>query len=98
MTPRDDDASDAFARAGGIATLVQPSAVGLTDLWNRVVRWGTINAAAAAAAAAARVHCWKKVVQMLTLPTGSRCYIRCLPTCFNRVWVAVALFIAVALF
>jgi hypothetical protein len=36
VTPRDDDASDAFARAAGLATLVQPEAVGLTDLWNLV--------------------------------------------------------------
>jgi hypothetical protein len=36
VTPRGDDASDAFARTAGIATFVQPEAVGLTNLWNLV--------------------------------------------------------------
>jgi len=38
VTPRGDDASAAYAEAAGIATLVQPTAAGLTDLWNKVVQ------------------------------------------------------------
>ena len=40
VTPRGKDQSDEFARAAGIATIVQPKAVGLTDLWNQVVKLG----------------------------------------------------------
>ena len=40
VTPRDNDQSDAFTRAAGIPTLVQPKPIGLTDLWNLVVKRG----------------------------------------------------------
>ena len=40
VTPRGKDQSDEFTRAAGIATIVQPKAVGLTDLWNQVIKLG----------------------------------------------------------
>ena len=40
VTPRDDDTTAAYAQAAGITILQQPIAVGLTDLWNRLVAYG----------------------------------------------------------